>query len=68
MRSGSRKRFSELLPQVLITKKQKAGVMTHAEVHARSISDVVRAALDFYLAAHPIGEPDTDNERINIKE
>lgn len=54
MQKGSRKRFNKLLPNVLITDKQQEGVISQAEEHAWTISDVVRAALDFYLEAHPL--------------
>ena len=54
MQKGSRKRFNKLLPNVLITDKQQEGVISQAEERAWTISDVVRAALDFYLEAHPL--------------
>lgn len=56
MQKGSRKRFNKLLPNVLITDKQQEGVLAQTEAHAMTISDVVRAALNFYLEAHPLKE------------
>ena len=49
MPGGPKKRFTELLPQVMITKEQKEGVYQMAHDKHLTISDVVRAALDHYI-------------------
>lgn len=51
---GPQKQFTELLPQVLVTKEQKSTLYARARAANKPVSDLVRDALDMYLGISPV--------------
>ena len=47
---STRKRFEEMLPPVLVTRKQKRSIYALANVRNQTMSEIVRDMIDDYFA------------------